>query len=162
MTQQASARCARCGKSRDEFPDDFTAGVPSYCRACHGANQKAWRTKNRDKANEMSREWYARNPEKMATIRRRWELKTKYGLTPEEFDVMLAAQEGKCRVCGTDKPMGQGQVFQVDHDHVDGHTRGLLCTKCNCGIGMFDDNPDLLIAAAMYIEANRLAREDAP
>jgi hypothetical protein len=77
----------------------------------------------------------------------------KYGLTPEEYDKMFDEQDGKCAVCGRE-PEGTGvsrHNLVVDHDHVSGITRSLLCDFCNRGLGIFRDDPDLLINAALYL-----------
>jgi hypothetical protein len=65
------------------------------------------------------------------------------GLTPEEYDAKLAAQGGRCAICGTDKPArgGGNYSFPVDHCHTTGKTRGLLCHHCNVTLGRFADDP---------------------
>lgn len=76
----------------------------------------------------------------------------KYGISPEEFDAMLAAQGGGCAICGTTEWMGNGKVPHVDHDHATGRIRGILCGNCNLGIGKLGDDPVRLRAAAAYLE----------
>lgn len=66
----------------------------------------------------------------------------------------LAAQNGLCAICGG--PPGK-RSLNVDHDHVSGNVRDLLCATCNVGIGVMRDNPDLLRKAADYIERHRAA-----
>lgn len=80
-------------------------------------------------------------------------LKRKYGLTVEEFDGMLAAQDGRCAICATDTPGVKG--WCVDHCHDSGRVRGVLCTSCNTAIGQMKDNPVRLRAAADYLERNQ-------
>ena len=70
-----------------------------------------------------------------------------YGITPEDYDLMYEQQKGNCAVCGTFK----ARLF-VDHSHEDGKVRGLLCTNCNTGIGMFHDNTDHLKKAIEYLQ----------
>jgi len=60
---------------------------------------------------------------------------------------MLAAQEGGCAICG-DAP-GEGRSMHVDH--IGDSLRGILCVRCNKGLGQFKDNPELLLRAAEYI-----------
>ena len=80
----------------------------------------------------------------------------RYGLTPEHFSDMLAAQGGRCAICRTDKPGGfKSRRFHVDHDHKTGKVRALLCHPCNVSLGHFKDNPSLLMEAAFYILAHR-------
>ncbi len=75
-------------------------------------------------------------------------LQRKYGITEQDYTRLYKLQGGKCRVC--DKFL---RVLHVDHDHVTQRIRGLLCGKCNRGVGMFDDDPFLLAAAADYLGA---------
>lgn len=72
-----------------------------------------------------------------------------YYLRPGEFDQMVDEQEGKCAVCGR-APLG-ARGLVVDHNHRTGEVRGLLCAPCNTGLGLLQDDPDLLVAAAAYL-----------
>ena len=80
-------------------------------------------------------------------------LMSAYGITLDEYTKILMTQDGKCKLCLTDKPGGKG-VFHVDHNHNTGHIRGLLCHGCNTGLGLFGDSADRLKAAAYYLEEN--------
>jgi hypothetical protein len=104
--------------------------------------------------NRIYHSTYYRNmtPEQKKEMSRKATL-AKYGLTPEEYDVMFAEQNGLCAVCGR-PPEGNGvsrHNLVVDHDHDTGETRSLLCDFCNRGLGIFRDDPDLLMAAAAYL-----------
>lgn len=81
---------------------------------------------------------------------RRSQLK-KYGLTPELYQLRLADQGGRCAICQI-AACPSGRRFSVDHDHATGRVRGLLCLKCNQGVGQFDDAPERLRRAAEYLE----------
>lgn len=81
------------------------------------------------------------------------------GLTVEQFDAMLLGQDGACAICATPAGQREGRL-SVDHDHVTGRIRALLCYRCNSGIGMFSDNPDLLHAAIAYLELYGAAHQD--
>lgn len=75
----------------------------------------------------------------------------KYGLTVEQFEQMVEQQGDQCAICRrtfTAEP-------HIDHDHVTGQVRALLCTTCNTGLGAFLDNPDLLQAAIDYLALHR-------
>lgn len=79
----------------------------------------------------------------------------KYGMTPALFTQMLANQEGRCAVCYQSFLSGSIGSPRVDHCHLTQKVRSLLCHKCNTGLGMFTDNPELLRQAADYIEKHR-------
>lgn len=89
-----------------------------------------------------------RRPNTAAKERRR--TLRKYGLTPEAFDELLAAQGGRCRTCRTDTPGVKG--WCIDHCHSSGRVRALLCTRCNTALGYTDENPAVLRALADFAE----------
>ena len=78
-------------------------------------------------------------------------LKRKYGITISEYDAMLEMQSNKCAVCKTDAPGGKHNVFCVDHDHVTGKVRELLCKDCNIVLGIINDSPEHLGRLMAYI-----------
>lgn len=77
-----------------------------------------------------------------------------YGITVNDYDAMLERQGGRCAICGTADPGRSSDVFAVDHCHETGQVRGLLCYKCNTGLGMFRDDPRQLVTALQYLGAN--------
>ena len=79
-------------------------------------------------------------------------LKKQFGLTPEDYDAMLALQSGGCAICGRSPYSKRFTRLAVDHDHQSGSIRGLLCHRCNVGIGMFDDRPEVLRRAIRYLD----------
>ena len=78
----------------------------------------------------------------------------KYGITESEFAAMVKAQEGKCLICKESSGTGKDRrsFLHVDHDHSTGKVRGLLCQKCNRGLGLFNDNAERMRTAAAYLE----------
>ena len=71
------------------------------------------------------------------------------GFTPEDFKEKLDEQGGVCAICGTDNP---GKLdFCADHDHANGNKRGVLCRKCNSGLGHFNDDPEVIAKAIQYL-----------
>lgn len=85
---------------------------------------------------------------------RRNRLKCKYGMELEEYDALFEAQSGCCAICSI--PVGQSRqnktYFDIDHCHETGRIRGLLCSRCNSGLGCFKDTPALLLEAIKYLE----------
>jgi hypothetical protein len=95
--------------------------------------------------------WRLDNPLKSKAIKIR-----RYGITLEEFNDLLKAQDGKCAICGF-SDMSKPTFFPVvDHCHALNHVRGLICSSCNRGLGFFKDSPALLKKAAKYVERNGL------
>ena len=74
----------------------------------------------------------------------------KFGMTPDDYNKMLEEQGHGCAICSTKEPRGQGR-FHIDHCHSTGKIRGLLCAKCNVGLGQFDDNIEKMSSAIRYI-----------
>ncbi len=74
----------------------------------------------------------------------------KYGLTQEQYDQLLASQDGRCATCGTDEPGAKG--WCIDHCHKGGHVRALLCSRCNVILGWVGENPAILRSLADWIE----------
>jgi hypothetical protein len=66
--------------------------------------------------------------------------------------LLLQSQGGRCAICHTDQPGGHGR-FHIDHDHVSGRIRGLLCNNCNRGLGSLKHDPDFLRKAITYLES---------
>lgn len=106
-------------------PDDafFASGKTTYCRSCH----------------------------KAAMIERN------YGLTAAQFEKLLEAQGHRCGICRRDAPRlvaRNGKVrhtLTVDHDHITGSVRGLLCNACNAALGCFSDDVRLIAEAMAYL-----------
>ncbi len=74
-------------------------------------------------------------------------------ITIGEYQMWAAQQDGYCKICGKS---AEGKNAHTDHDHETGRLRGLLCQKCNQGLGCFGDDPELLFEAAAYIERYRV------
>ncbi len=177
--------CTECGieKSIDDF---YTkrGGRTARCKACILAQQKEnyhsrpeVRVRQRERAkiwleipgvreknNTRSKEWRQANANRM----RNNKLLTDYNITLKEYDQKLENQGGVCAICG-DAPNSyrKGQLIQlaVDHDHdccpgsksCGRCVRGLLCARCNTGLGIVD-SPELLRKRADYIDFWRIRR----
>lgn len=133
--------CTTCRvvKPKTEYDPDprYRSGVRSQCRDCR------YTTMERARINTG--------------------LKNRYGITIEEFEAMVLAQNGVCKICK--KPETRGKRIgkfnnspwattrlSVDHCHKTGKVRGLLCQRCNIAIGHFGDDPEVARNAAIYLE----------
>lgn len=104
-----------------------------------------------EKKKAYFRAYYQRNKPAYRDRCRRQQLK-RFGLTPEDFQDVLDEQGGGCAICGRSARVTR---MAVDHNHRTGEVRGILCTRCNTALGMFDDDPETLLEAAAYL--NRLS-----
>ena len=91
-----------------------------------------------------------RQPE-FVKSRAAYQLKKNYGITQEEYDKKLVYQSYGCKICGK---ASEVKKLAVDHCHATGKIRDLLCGPCNTGLGLFQDNPELLIKAADYVKGH--------
>lgn len=121
---------------------------------------KLWAYKNPKRAKERVSKWKLEHSEKNRMTNKKWtdnnkdrtragHLKRKFGITVSEYQEMFDVQNGKCAICGKDD---NGKSLSVDHNHNTGKVRGLLCRKCNTGIGLFNDNISLIYKAVRYLE----------
>lgn len=132
------------------------------------ARTKRYRQDNPEWANQVdakhhaSYNWRERFPEraKASAARQSRERRfRKHGLTQTEYDVMLAAQKYVCAACkevpstSSVRPgVNKYDDFVIDHDHITGKVRGLVCTNCNVALGMIRDNPETARKLAEYLE----------
>jgi hypothetical protein len=82
-------------------------------------------------------------------------LKSDYGLTVEQHQRLYDGQNGVCAICGQPETRvigGKIAALTVDHNHHTGQVRGLLCSRCNLGLGMFCENIEFLKKAVAYLQ----------
>ena len=120
------------------------------------SRSKRWRIRNPDKMKAAVRAWVDKNKNYVSTRHRKYELRNKYNMTEIDYEALLLKQNKKCAICGTTTPTGKWKVFAVDHCHVTGDVRGLLCNECNRGMGLLRDNAELLRKAADYLDNHTL------
>jgi len=155
--------CRKCNieKPKSEF-HKRKKSLQSHCKACG----KVWAANNRDKANETNKRFRLVDPARAkrhdkaryqrAIIKHPHKntaghLKYKYGLTLEAYNIMLQAQNHRCKICGAEDSKVEGKRMFVDHCHTTGKIRGLLCHLCNSGLGLFRDSTELLTKAIGYL-----------
>lgn len=153
--------CARCGEVKvlAEFQRRASArhGRGSYCWICAremGREQKAGIAA--DPARKAARAEWVRTHHREAGLRR-------YGLTVEEYEALAVAQGHRCAICRdpglTPRELvpvaDRKNVLAVDHCHMNGRVRGLLCTRCNSLLGMARDSEKILMAAIRYLRASQ-------
>jgi len=149
--------CTKCKSEGPFFIDNATKdGLSVWCKTCKTAAKEAWRKLHPELVKEQSRrtkENQKKHPDfkkRQAKSLRKYRLKKRYRLTPEEWEIKFQNQGRCCDICKTTEPGPKG--WSTDHDHELEQTRSILCTFCNPALGLFKDSPELLRRAARYIE----------
>ena len=114
------------------------------------AYEAKYREMNREKLRKKWREWAQASRYNEPKKNRSRSLKYLYGITVEQYEELLAKQDGHCAVCNRTPDQEKKGVLHVDHDHKTGAVRGLLCSNHNTALGLAQDNPDTLRALAAY------------
>lgn len=133
----------RCPKCQQWLPmSDFNKGVrtkhgsATYCRPCHNQWAKEW---NKSEVGKQSRH--------------RSRIRYEYDLNAQTFDLLRQNQQGVCAICK--QSPDNGKELCVDHCHVTGKVRGLLCDKCNRALGYLKEDPQLIRRAADYLDQSK-------
>lgn len=119
---------------------------------------KTYKKLNKDRVLQRAAEWKRENPDRIRAINTKGKIKARYGLLVEEYEDILEFQDGACAICHTKDPGYHGRLH-IDHCHKTGDIRGLLCSRCNTGLGMFMDDPQKLLAAITYLSQHKAATE---
>lgn len=134
-------------------------GRATYCKECAKAYQRRWNAANPSvvkRNNDKRLSDPARN-RRYKNNMRSWRLNL-YGLTPERFEELSSNQGGLCPICCQPPENWADRGFNVDHDHETNEVRGLLCGRCNLGLGYFKDDASRLARAIEYL-SNPPARD---
>lgn len=112
-----------------------------------------YREKHRKELRAKGRAYYRHNPRKH---KNNW-LRRRYGMTIEEYDALVVAQSNCCAICKQPEKAihwasGKIKPLSVDHNHVTGKPRALLCFKCNYTVGIIEASTDRLKAFQQYLE----------
>lgn len=135
-------------------------------REAYNAYMREWTAANKDRVNAARRGKRANDVEYAEKQRirdrlrhkenpdrsRKQNLKHSYGITLEQYEALYKSQDGKCLICNGSFPNRGKDGLVVDHCHNEGHIRGLLCAKCNTGLGQFGDDIQRLQNAIEYLK----------
>lgn len=147
--------CFRCKVN----PADDRKNNPTYCKSCRRLQHAEWIAKNPSKLkkyeanrvrNLQLRNKYAKS---VYQVNRELWRQRRTGWSPEEFERVWEAQNGKCQIClrSMEKTGSKENCVATDHCHKTKKIRGLLCNRCNVSIGRMNDDPDLLQRAVDYL-----------
>ena len=127
--------CIDCSRElpRSEFHvrSNRKIGIESRCKDCTSAKRHEYRKNNKEIIRARNKK---RNPG--------WDI--------DRYNKYLELQNNTCAICGTDTP-GLSD-WSADHCHTTNQPRGLLCVRCNAGLGYFKDNPEYLQSAIDYLK----------
>jgi hypothetical protein len=150
-------QCSRCRQEKPynqfNYSKHRSNGLSSLCKDC-----------DRERKNEQSRRKYWDMTEEERQEYKRKKNLRKFRLTPEEYNRIFQEQSGRCAICKKEEtalqPIKNKQGIKnlcVDHCHKTNKFRALLCTRCNTGIGMFEENIETMKAAIQYLEDKKNA-----
>lgn len=107
---------------------------------------------------KATREWKLRNPELYIQRSRDKEYRRKYGISLEQYDELLKAQQGVCAICATSCDTGMN--LAVDHCHDTNKIRGLLCKNCNTAIGLLKEDLETMTKALEYVKFHSAVKKE--
>lgn len=151
-------QCAKC-KVKGDGPKPVSAfakakgrsdGLQAYCKLCH-------RESVRGKYAESKVGWKKQNKSRVAELH----VKRFYNMSQAQYEKLFHSQQSACAICRREivsifaENSNRGNCAHVDHCHVHGEVRGLLCAHCNRGLGGFEDNLYFLLGAIRYLRDSR-------
>jgi hypothetical protein len=164
--------CRRCKENKEikEFYKNKSEkdGLMYICKFCFRKEQKPYKIKNiekhretkrlyerkrmqdpiyREKQREKSRKYYLKNKNNYKGRKHKFRILKTYGISDEDFLKMLEKQKNLCSLCG----IYLNKRKNIDHCHKTGKIRGILCTNCNMGLGLFKDSKEILGKAIIYL-----------
>lgn len=167
ITANGKIKCSTCGVSKklSEYIPKSQKRGSGPCKPCWNEEKKARyhgdlerhrgyarqkRLRNPERSREINRKWFAAEPGRM----REHNLRRNYGIGTLDYEKIFQKQKGKCFLCKVPHEETFKGLF-VDHCHDSGKIRGLLCRKCNTGIGLLGDNAKSLRKVLKYLEREK-------
>jgi hypothetical protein len=136
-----------------------TDGLANVCKSCFAIYAKKYREENKETISQKDHiYWITKRKEVQAKQYKEnkhehkdYKLKTTYGISLDDYRILLKKQNYCCGIC--EKPRSDFKIdFAVDHCHLTGTIRGLLCGNCNNGLGRFKDNTNIVGKAFLYLQ----------
>ena len=168
--------CKKCGIEKDIscFSKDSRNEdkISKYCRDCKNYMKRDWDKNNKEHIQEYNntnieavrkkgrkhmqkarseRPEYYKSP-RFKEMQRGYSLKRIYGITPEDYNNIFLKQDGKCAICGVHQSEFKRPLV-VDHNHITGEIRSLLCNSCNSVIGFSYESIDIMRKAIEYLSS---------
>ena len=122
-------------EKHEQYRQENKERIINYC--------KEWRIDNSDYVKQKRQE--------NKTKRRETDLKRKYNITLDDYHTMWIEQEGKCWTCSVKAEDAINKILYVDHNHLTGKVRGLLCSRCNTAIGLLQESQEIIQKVSKYL-----------
>lgn len=139
------ATCVKCCHEYDDSSRRRGGNYSVYKDMCKRCRQRTYQKDYEDR--KRAEGSYSR-------MRRDEKLKREYGITQAQFETMLIQQHECCGICGD--LLKEMPKIHVDHDHETNQVRGLLCFRCNVGLGSFQDSKAVLRNAIEYLDKHNV------
>lgn len=136
-------RCNECGLDKEESLFEKNR---NYCKECYSLYEKRRRLRHSDQLKSYEKIRYIQRRDKVLENDRKY----RYGIDQKEYNKMINDANGKCGICRQ-----MSEKLCIDHDHSTGKVRGMICNKCNLGLGHFNDNEKLLQYAIYYLKESQ-------
>ena len=167
--QQLSGKEFKQPRRRKLAGEDFSLCSFSECKNVQSykdglCDAHGWQAKNGKELSALRKREKAKDIQKFCRIDgcgrkfmakslcgKHYNIERTYKIPAETYEGMLASCSGLCQLCNG-KPVGIGNTLHVDHNHVTGKIRGLLCSNCNTSLGGFQDNQEVLLKAIDYLK----------
>ena len=148
--------CTGCKlpKELTDYASDprYKDGLRSRCKECQNTYSKGYYWKDPETAGIKAKQYRVENPERHKEIRRNSHLKKEYGITQEEYLMMLDAQDNRCAICFCTFNMADSKLFpHIDHCHDSGKVRSILCQQCNLALGAIQDSDAIAMSMVKYL-----------
>lgn len=134
----------------ENFNKHSKGKLRTECKTCSKTKNKKYYSQNRDKIKKQVKEKSSFNKEKIQNAK----LQNKFGITLKDKENLFEKQGRCCAICKT-KENVVNRGWDVDHCHDTGKVRGILCSNCNRGLGLFGDDPSVVLNAFEYLKKHK-------
>ena len=140
--------CSKCYEvlTLDNFYVRKDGRHRTECKKCIKKRNEKYHQKNKDKIKQVNKEWAKNNKKRIRDTK----LKRKFGINLEQKEKLFEQQGQCCAICKAIQN-NKKRDWDVDHCHETSVVRGILCSNCNRGLGLFQDNPENLLNAYEYL-----------
>ena len=155
MMAKVCHKCKKRKSSKEFWKDKRCTGKRiSQCRDCIRIKRRVYYRKSRARQVEYGKNYRITHAKQLANYKRRYMLKTKFGITVTQYNDLLKAQQGKCAICKR-RPNQNTKRLAVDHNHKTSQVRGLLCYTCNRFIGWCRDDVRTFKRIVKYLQRSK-------